>query len=70
MQEISFRLWMKWKASMQGVTSIEYAILIGLMAVGIAAGSGKLSEVINAMFDSLATQTETTLNGPTDQSGS
>lgn len=40
-----------------GATAVEYGLLAGLIAVGIAGGVGALAELVNAIFDMLGDST-------------
>ena len=46
-----------------GATAIEYGLLAGLMAIGLAAGLGALGDVITLLFNKLETETETVESG-------
>jgi len=40
-----------------GATAVEYGLLAGLVAVGIAGGIGALAELVNAIFEMLGENT-------------
>jgi len=40
-----------------GATAVEYGLLAGLVAVGIAGGIGALAELVNAIFEMLGDNT-------------
>lgn len=40
-----------------GATAIEYGLLAGLVAVGLAGGLGALADLVNLLFDSISTET-------------
>jgi len=45
------------KHCVSGATAVEYGLLAGLVAVGIAGGIGALAELVNAIFDMLGDNT-------------
>jgi pilus assembly protein Flp/PilA len=44
----------------EGASAVEYALLVGLIALAIAVGAGALGSAINTRFNSLATNSALT----------
>lgn len=52
--------------SVSGATAVEYGLLAGLIALGIAGGIGALADLVNLIFEMLGeTTTEVTNDMPT-----
>lgn len=48
-----------------GATAIEYGLLAGLIAIGLAGGLGALADLVNMIFEMIGTETATvTANMP------
>lgn len=47
------------KKENSGATAVEYGLLAGLIAVGIAGGIGALADLVNFMFEMIADETAT-----------
>jgi len=50
----------KWRnliRNIDGATAIEYGLLAGLVAVGLAGGLGALADLVNLLFDSISDET-------------
>jgi len=45
------------KRSVSGATAVEYGLLAGLVALGIAGGIGALADLVNALFDMIGETT-------------
>ena len=43
--------------NINGATAIEYGLLAGLVAVGLAGGLGALADLVNLLFDSISGET-------------
>lgn len=43
----------------RGATAVEYGLLIGLVAVGLAGGLGALADLVNLVFDMISTDVTT-----------
>ena len=48
----------RFTGSQKGATAVEYGLIIGLMALGLAAGLGTLTDLVNDIFDLLVTSTQ------------
>jgi Flp pilus assembly pilin Flp len=55
-----------WLAAMRrdtnGATAVEYGLLLGLIAVGVAGGYGALVDLVHLIFDFVNGETETVAN--------
>lgn len=48
----------------RGATAIEYALIVGLVALGIAVGAGKLGTSISDGFVTLGNTVKSMMSGP------
>ena len=53
----SFITWRQLKHDVRGATAIEYGLLAGLVAVGLAGGLGALSDLVNLLFEMIGNET-------------
>lgn len=51
--------------NIDGATAIEYGLLAGLVAVGLAGGLGALADLVNLLFDSISEDTTDVANSMT-----
>lgn len=45
--------------NINGATAVEYGLLAGLVAIGIAGGLGALSDLVNLLFETIGNETAT-----------
>lgn len=50
-------IWRNLRHNINGATAIEYGLLAGLVAVGLAGGLGALADLVNLLFDSISGET-------------
>jgi len=55
MFEILRCVWMRLKASDEGVTTVEYAIMLALVAVAVALATPGISDAVTSVFAEAAT---------------
>ena len=49
--------WKRLKNDINGATAIEYGLLAGLIAVGLAGGLGALADLVNLLFEIIGDET-------------
>lgn len=49
----------------RGATAVEYGLLVGIMAIGVAVGTGALADVTNLIFDIILNNTQQVEAGTT-----
>ena len=49
--------WQGLLRDINGATAIEYGLLAGLVAVGLAGGLGALADLVNLLFDGISEET-------------
>ncbi len=62
----SITLWRELKRDVRGATAIEYGLLAGLVAVGLAGGLGALSDLVNLLFEIISDETADVASSITD----
>jgi len=62
----SFFTWRHLKHDVRGATAIEYGLLAGLVAVGLAGGLGALSDLVNLLFEMIGDETANVTTSMTD----
>lgn len=55
--EQGLAIWMALKHDTNGATAIEYGLLAGLIAVGLAGGLGALADLVNLLFEIIGDET-------------
>ncbi|TNE67606.1 MAG: Flp family type IVb pilin [Alphaproteobacteria bacterium] len=50
--------WQRLAANHDGATAIEYGLIIAVIALGILGSVGALGDLVNTLYDTLATRTE------------
>lgn len=58
--------WRQLKHDVCGATAIEYGLLAGLVAVGLAGGLGALSDLVNLLFEMIGNETASVTSSMTD----
>lgn len=56
LRNTGFKLWAKLSAfgkNTSGATAVEYGLLAGLVAVGLAGGLGALADLVSLLFDTI-----------------
>lgn len=59
-------VWQDLLRDIDGATAIEYGLLAGLVAVGLAGGLGALADLVNLLFDGISEETTTIATSMTD----
>ena len=59
-------LWRALRRDARGATAIEYGLLAGLVAVGLAGGLGALSDFVNLLFEMIGDETADVTSSMTD----
>lgn len=49
-----------------GATAVEYGLLAGLIAIGLAGGLGALADLVNLLFEVVGDETATVADSMTD----
>ena len=50
-----------------GATAVEYGLLAGLVAIGLAGGLGALADLVNLLFDVIGDQTNEVAGSMTEE---
>jgi Flp pilus assembly pilin Flp len=50
-----YQLWLSFRSQDKGVTTVEYAIMLALVAVAVALATPGISDAVTSVFDEAAT---------------
>lgn len=66
MVDLTFKRVKRLPSDTDGATAIEYGLIIGLIALGILVALSSLSDGVNGLFDTVATETGDAIAGATN----